>query len=75
MSEIIEGKDITNCRGKLLDSEDDEDVTRSVLLNSRNGPLRIRKLASTKWTELFSRGGGGGGRVEAISTIPIFCFC
>lgn len=61
MSEIIEGKDITNCRGKLLDSEDDEDVTRSVLLNSRNGPLRIRKLASTKWTELFSRGGGGRG--------------
>lgn len=54
MNEIIEGEDITNCRGKLVrQQEDDEDVTRSVLLNSRNGPLRIRKLASTKWTGTF----------------------
>lgn len=54
MNEIIEGKDITNCRGKLVrQQEDDEDVTRSVLLNSRNDPFRIRKLASTKWTGTF----------------------
>lgn len=39
--------------GKLLDGKDDENVTRSVLLNSRNGPFRIRKLASIKWTGTF----------------------
>lgn len=49
MDEIIKGGKISRAG----DSKDDEDVTRSVLLNSRNGPLRIRKLASIKWTGTF----------------------